>query len=311
MKRNLVCEVHSYTGEVRWMPPEQVGVVMEGTRSLPVETRVAGTTNMQPAQVSSYYPGHALPTAQQQQGNWIPHYPQVVMLSSGLMQVQQPAMPGWSPQPCSYNCFPVVWNFGSGVIARGEGRSELVQSTLEHSPGRRILPPTWETSVHSCSPFLPPYPVAVLAESTDRHARASSDGAVEEKTPAARVDQAERTVAATTKIPVSRTAPVNCCAQSTPITPGHHLPGCKAQWTGAVMSCWMPVHPTRQLSMQYIHPGLRLSESRKSLLMCSSVFNQSSRSRKRPLPTKTCAEEGAQSKRIHASAEPQATPRAR
>lgn len=245
------------------MPPEQVGFVMEGVRPLPVDTKTASTVNSQPAQANNCYPSCAS-SRTQQQGDWSPYYPQVVMLPSGLMQVQQPATPGWYPQLCNYNRFPVVWSFGSGVIARGEGRSELVQSTLQRSPGRRILPPTWETSVNSCSPFLPPYPVAVLAHSIDHFSHGSSSGATDEKPSVTRIEAVECDLAATTKNPASRSVPVNRCAQSTPFTLGLHLQGYNAQWAGVVMPCGIPVHPTRQLPMQYIRPGLRLFEPRES-----------------------------------------------
>ncbi|EGZ11935.1 hypothetical protein PHYSODRAFT_518148, partial [Phytophthora sojae] len=66
---------------------------------------------------------------------WSPYYPHVVMLPSGLMQVHpgpgsesQGATEMW----CGYNRFPLA-----------------------------TLPPTWEESP-SGSPFLPPYPVAIL-----------------------------------------------------------------------------------------------------------------------------------------------------
>lgn len=253
------------------MPPEQVGFVMEGTRAIPVETKPINAARPQPAHANNQcYPAHASPATQQ--GNWSPYYPQVVMLPSGLMQVQQPATPGWNPQLCGYNRFPVVWNFGPGVIAIGESRSELVQTTLEQSPGRRILPPTWENSVHSCSPFLAPYPVAVLAQSTDHFAHDHSEEVVKEKKPAPRIDPVKYSVASNERNHASSTEQFNYYAQPRSLAHGHHAKGYNPQWNGMVMPCWVPVHPTHPLHMQYIRPGLILSETRESPLMYPHVL---------------------------------------
>lgn len=122
-RRNLVYYLHSYTGEVRWIHPSKAGFVMDGLKPLPVEREDA----------------HA---------QWSPYYPHVVMLPSGLTQVH----PGYSVLPlCGYNRFPLPCD----IDARG------AQRYAQAAPEYRILPPTWEQSQHG-SPFLPPYPVAIL-----------------------------------------------------------------------------------------------------------------------------------------------------
>uniref|UniRef100_K3XBZ2 WW domain-containing protein n=1 Tax=Globisporangium ultimum (strain ATCC 200006 / CBS 805.95 / DAOM BR144) TaxID=431595 RepID=K3XBZ2_GLOUD len=156
-KRNLAFYLHEYTGEVRWIHPEAVGFVMEGNKPLPT-----GAANEEAAVLS---PAILNPTraSRSEFKNWDPYYPQVVMMPSGLMEVH-PQVPSQGPMLCGYNRFPVTWNFGPGVIARSGVELEALQNTLKQSPGRRILPPTWETSVRERSPFLPPYPVAILEE---------------------------------------------------------------------------------------------------------------------------------------------------
>ncbi|ETM51613.1 hypothetical protein L914_04589 [Phytophthora nicotianae] len=126
-QHNLVYYLHSYTGEVRWPRPETVGFVMHGLRPLPAQTGIDTRTD-----ACTVNPDI-----------WSPYYPHVVMLPSGLMQVHpgpssdtQNAVEMW----CGYNRFPL---------------------RLPGQHGARMLPPTWEDS-HSGSPFLPPYPVAVL-----------------------------------------------------------------------------------------------------------------------------------------------------
>lgn len=94
---------------------------------------------------------------------WSPYYPHVVMLPSGLMQVHpgpgsesQGATEMW----CGYNRFPLAYfgaAAGSGDFAGQSGAA----GPAVMSSGPRTLPPTWEESP-SGSPFLPPYPVAIL-----------------------------------------------------------------------------------------------------------------------------------------------------
>ncbi|KAF1327337.1 hypothetical protein FI667_g7714, partial [Globisporangium splendens] len=156
-KRNLAFYLHGYTGEVRWIHPETIRFVMEGNKPFPVGAVDGGAVASTPVTVD--------PARASQGGclNWSPYHPQVVMMPSGLMEVC-PGVYAQAPMLCGCNRFPVAWNFGPGVIARSGVEVEALQNTLKQSPGRRILPPTWETSVRERSPFLPPYPVAILGE---------------------------------------------------------------------------------------------------------------------------------------------------
>ncbi|KAG2936525.1 hypothetical protein PC116_g14451 [Phytophthora cactorum] len=134
-QRNLVYYLHSYTGEVRWPRPETVGFVMHGLRPLPAQTGIDARTDA----------GMANPDI------WSPYYPHVVMLPSGLVQVHpgpDSETQGATEMWCGYNRFPL----------RGYGLFPEQHNTIG---GPRMLPPTWEDS-RSGSPFLPPYPVAVL-----------------------------------------------------------------------------------------------------------------------------------------------------
>ncbi|KAF4146246.1 hypothetical protein GN958_ATG04559 [Phytophthora infestans] len=141
-QRNLVYYLHSYTGEVRWPRPETVGFVMHGLKPLPAQTRIDARTDA--SVINSDI--------------WSPYYPHVVMLPSGLVQVHpgpdsdvQNATEMW----CGYNRFPL----------------RLPKQTSSRDFREpRILPPTWEKS-RSGSPFLPPYPVAVLGRDTTEDKR--------------------------------------------------------------------------------------------------------------------------------------------
>lgn len=173
-KRNLAFEFHTYTGEVRWLPPQSVGFVVEGTRPLPVETKATSERDdAQLAQSSGAPPAYEFPGAAPE--CWSPYYPRMVMVPSGLLELQQQehhqqaGIDHGDPQLCAYNRFPVAWDFGAGVVARVEEDVGRVKSTLVRSPGRRVLPPTWESAIQDHSPFLEMHPVAVLAsvESVD------------------------------------------------------------------------------------------------------------------------------------------------
>ncbi|RLN93563.1 hypothetical protein BBJ28_00001714, partial [Nothophytophthora sp. Chile5] len=152
-QRNLVYYLHSYTGEVRWPRPETVGFVMHGLKPLPMHAGVDATPTM-----STVNPDI-----------WSPYYPHVVMLPSGLMQVHPG--PGSDAQGstetwCGYNRFPLA-HFGTFVGGGSPGvyaHTGVTNGSVAITPaGPRRLPPTWEASP-SGSPFLPPYPVAVLGE---------------------------------------------------------------------------------------------------------------------------------------------------
>lgn len=125
-QRNLVYYLHNYTGEVRWIHPSKTGFVMDGFKPLPVDQ------------------GDAI-------AQWSPYYPHVVMLPSGLMHVHPALNPDYSVPLCGYNRFP---------LPRHVDAKDVQQFGLP-PPEYRILPPTWEQSQHG-SPFLPPYPVAIL-----------------------------------------------------------------------------------------------------------------------------------------------------
>ncbi|KAG7380998.1 hypothetical protein PHYPSEUDO_006551 [Phytophthora pseudosyringae] len=144
-QRNLVYYLHSYTGEVRWPRPETVGFVMHGLKPLPVHAGADARTD----------------TSIVNPDIWSPYYPHVVMLPSGLVQVHpgpdadaQGATEMW----CGYNRFPLR---GYGARPAEQHSAHGFSGAATMSSGPRVLPPTWEDS-RSGSPFLPPYPVAVL-----------------------------------------------------------------------------------------------------------------------------------------------------
>ncbi|KAG1688255.1 hypothetical protein DVH05_003902 [Phytophthora capsici] len=144
-QRNLVYYLHSYTGEVRWPRPETVGFVMHGLKPLPAQS------------VDTIDP--RTDTGLVNPDIWSPYYPHVVMLPSGLVQVHpgpDSGAQGATEMWCGYNRFP--------LRGYGEEQYNTHRSTMPSGP--RMLPPTWEDS-RSGSPFLPPYPVAVLGHETE------------------------------------------------------------------------------------------------------------------------------------------------
>ncbi|KAG7397422.1 hypothetical protein PHYBOEH_000776 [Phytophthora boehmeriae] len=161
-QRNLVYYLHNYTGEVRWPRPETVGFVMHGLKPLPACTDVGATTDSSVVNPDI----------------WNPYYPHVVMLPSGLVQVHPGAgsdVRGATEIWCGYNRFPLA-HFGT-IADRGvcTGVSGTVEKRNGETiaPGTRMLPPTWEES-RSGSPFLPPYPVAILGRGAKEEQEASA-----------------------------------------------------------------------------------------------------------------------------------------
>ncbi|KAL3662698.1 hypothetical protein V7S43_012106 [Phytophthora oleae] len=148
-QRNLVYYLHSYTGEVRWPRPETVGFVMHGLKPLPAQTvdSIDARTDT----------GIVNPDI------WSPYYPHVVMLPSGLVQVHpgpDSGAQGATEMWCGYNRFPL----------RGYGGYPERYNAQDPATMPRMLPPTWEDS-RSGSPFLPPYPVAVLGHNETEEKR--------------------------------------------------------------------------------------------------------------------------------------------
>ncbi|TYZ67752.1 hypothetical protein PybrP1_012996 [[Pythium] brassicae (nom. inval.)] len=250
-KRNLAFEFHTYTGEVRWLPPQRVGFVVEGTR-LPAETKGAGERDdAQPAHACGVPPAYGFPDAALE--CWSPYYPRMVMMPSGLMELQQQhaGIEGGSPQRCDYNRFPVAWDFGAGVVAREEEDAVQVKSTLEKSPGRRILPPTWESAVEDHSPFLETHPVAVLAGVDS----AGSAGEVEN----GECPFTVTTEAAESSAPPAAPNPVqfpssgsSCYDASRCCSDAARGVWCYPQWTpGVMVPFWMPLLPAPTTHIYY------------------------------------------------------------
>lgn len=137
-QRNLIYYLHTFTGEIRWPRPETVGFIMHGLKPLPASSR----------------------TDRAQLDTWSPYYPHVVLLPSGLV----PVHPDFGCETrrsnetrtmsCSYNRFPLI-------PARYLKDEEKKKTLHQVSALQQRLPPTWEAS-RSGSPFLPPYPVAIL-----------------------------------------------------------------------------------------------------------------------------------------------------
>ncbi|CAH0521328.1 unnamed protein product [Peronospora belbahrii] len=146
-QRNLIYYLHNYTGEVRWPRPETVGFVMHGLKPLPAYSELEAKTDS-----TSVDPDI-----------WSPYYPHVVRLPSGLVQVHP--TPGSNTQGttemwCGYNRFPLTHVGDHEALAESHRKKGLDRVAMLTSEPR-ILPPTWEES-RSGSPFLPPYPVAIL-----------------------------------------------------------------------------------------------------------------------------------------------------
>ena len=143
-QRNLIYYLHSYTGEVRWPRPETVGFVMHGLKPIPASAGLdARTDSIDNPDI------------------WNPFYPHVVMLPSGLVQVHPGPDNGTAEMWCGYNRFPLPRSVVDDVHSEQHRTKKIDQETSLGSTTPRILPPTWEES-HCGSPFLPPYPVAIL-----------------------------------------------------------------------------------------------------------------------------------------------------
>ncbi|DAZ96630.1 TPA: hypothetical protein N0F65_005809 [Lagenidium giganteum] len=124
-RTNLAFMMHSYTGEVRWMHPKDAGFVMDGR--------------------------HPLPASASDDQAWNPFFPHVVMVPSGLIQLY-PDSTEQVPMLCRHNRFPVT-----------RPREMMEADDAIHKLSRRVLPPTWEKS-NNGSPFVPPFPLAVLTQ---------------------------------------------------------------------------------------------------------------------------------------------------
>lgn len=262
-RRNIAFEFHTYTGEVRWMPPARVGFVMEGTRPLPARTNASETTcccaDAPPTCGSCATTAFSsAPCAHEK--HWSPYTPQVVMVPSGLIEVQQsqssapatraPETPECDPQLCGFNRFPVVWEFGEGVLARTTKCSASMEQTLKRSPGGRcrLLPPTWEAAVHDCSPFLASHPVAVLTDSECDELQDEEQAEEKEETEdtiqtATDGDEAVETpeTSSTTEL-ATTTRSFDIPAPHEPMpAPGRVC--WYPQWYNTVVPYWMPMQP--------------------------------------------------------------------
>lgn len=261
-QRNLAFEFHTYTGEVRWLPPERVGFVMEGTRPLPAETSAASDDCGSQSALHATAPPPVYGSVGSAQENWSPFYPRMVMVPSGLVELQhqQPEISHWDPQLCSYNRFPVTLSFGAGVIARAEQDTALVQSTLQKSPGRRILPPTWEHSVRDRSPFLATHPVAMLARNSEHpeDPRDAQETAFEDKPVAPpRVEAAERCTIPAAPCPMGCTSRASASYNAGYNTGAHYGVWCYPQWTaGMAIPFWMQAPPMPVTQTHFFFPGL-------------------------------------------------------
>lgn len=130
-RRNLAFYLHSYTGEVRWLPPRVVGFAMHGLHPIP----------------ASHDEDRG--ERQDEEGEeWSPYFPHVVMAPSGLLPVHEPLES--APPGGPYNRFPLL---GLGL----------------NNGGQRLLPPTWE-DFGDAPPFLPPYPAVVLPSGSNSDA---------------------------------------------------------------------------------------------------------------------------------------------
>ncbi|CAH0485265.1 unnamed protein product [Peronospora farinosa] len=146
-QRNLIYYLHNYTGEVRWPRPETVGFVMHGLKPLPASASINTRTD------SIVNPDI-----------WSPFYPHVVMLPSGLVRVHpgpDSKTKGITEMWCGYNRFPLTSVIVDGALSEQHRTNKIDRMAMLESTEPRILPPTWE-ELRSGSPFLSPYPVAIL-----------------------------------------------------------------------------------------------------------------------------------------------------
>lgn len=273
-KRNLAFYLHGFTGEVRWIDPEKIGFAMEGSRP------IANAGNSPTATAQARRCGLE---------NWSPCFPHVVMMPSGLIEVHSAIH---SPALCGYNRFPIVWNVMPGVVARTGVQDALLQRTLKQRPGRRVLPPTWETSVHDCSPFLPPYPVAILGEQAN-HSHVG--GCEDEK-----------------HIP-SRCERANCDRPQVQAGNGMRsvVGRSSSQWNEVYPSSATPAIPSA-MPLHQRCPGSQCSHGRHALRVSLTLrLTGYSIVRVESFPVGQCRRQRAQSERIHASAKPEAGERAR
>jgi hypothetical protein len=119
--RNLVFYLHSYTGEVRWLPPQKVGFVMRGM--------------------------HALPASSDAGDDWSPYFPHVVATPSGLMPVHVDECEAMHQSSGPFNRFPLV---GLGVTTSGERLLPPTWEDFGASPP--FLPPYPVAVLPSTSP---------------------------------------------------------------------------------------------------------------------------------------------------------------
>lgn len=119
--RNLVFYLHSYTGEVRWLPPRKVGFVMRGL--------------------------HPLPAASDGGDDWSPYFPHVVATPSGLMPVHVDESDATHQSCGPFNRFPLV---GLGVTASGQ---RLLPPTWEDFGASPPFLPPYPVAV---LPSIPP-----------------------------------------------------------------------------------------------------------------------------------------------------------